>query len=80
MDKLQEKANVLKERAKELTNSKKEKQQLFDKLNTSDMKLLQIEKDGTKLVQHVFGGEPLLVINAYQNKQQEDEQKGFHGS
>lgn len=48
MDKLQEKANVLKERAKELTNSKKEKQQLFDKLNTSDMKSLQIEKDNLK--------------------------------
>lgn len=48
MDKLQEKANALKENAKELTNSKKEKQKLFDKLNTSDMKSLQIEKDNLK--------------------------------
>lgn len=48
MDKLQEKANVLKENAKELTNSKKEKQKLFDKLNTSDMRTLQIEKDTLK--------------------------------
>jgi len=39
--------------------------------------LSQIEKDGTKLVQHVFGGEPILVINAYQSKQEIDEQKGF---
>lgn len=46
---------------------------LFERIR----QLSQIEKDGTKLVQHVFGGEPLLVINAYQNKQQEDEQKGF---
>lgn len=37
----------------------------------------QIDKDGTKLVQHVFGGNPVLVINDYQSKQEVDEQKGF---
>ena len=46
---------------------------LFERIRT----LSQIDKDGTKLVQHVFGGEPVLVINAYQNRQEQDEQKGF---
>jgi len=48
MNKLQEKANDLKETAKQLTEDKKEKQAIFDKLNTSDMKLLQSERDSIK--------------------------------
>ena len=48
MNKLQEKANELKETAKQLTEDKKEKQAIFDKLNTSDMKLLQSERDFIK--------------------------------
>ena len=46
---------------------------LFERIRT----MSQIDKDGTKLVQHVFGGEPVLAINGYQNKQEVDEQKGF---
>lgn len=46
---------------------------LFDRIrNMSDN-----EKDSTKLVQEVFGGTPLLIINSYSNKQEKDEQKGF---
>jgi len=45
---------------------------LFDRIRG----LSQVEKDGTKLVQHVFGN-PVLVINSYQSKQERDEQKGF---
>ena len=48
MNKLQEKADILKEDAKKLTAEKKEKQTLYDKLNTSDMKLLQTERDNLK--------------------------------
>lgn len=48
MNKLQEKANDLKETAKKLAEDKKEKQAIFDKLNTSDMKLLQSERDAIK--------------------------------
>lgn len=48
MNKLQEKANELKETAKQLTEDKKEKQAIFDKLNTSDMKLLQAEREAIK--------------------------------
>jgi len=43
LDKLQEKADLLKEDAKQLTNDKKEKQELYDKLNTTNMKELQEE-------------------------------------
>ena len=46
---------------------------LFSRIRT----ISQVEKDGVSLVQHVFGGEPVLVINAYCNKQEIDEQKGF---
>lgn len=46
---------------------------LFERIRV----MSQIEKDGIKLVQHVFGGAPILLINAYQNKQEVDEQKGF---
>lgn len=35
-----------------------------------------INTDGTELVQYVFN-HPILVINAYQTKQEKDEQKGF---
>lgn len=45
MDKLKEKANTLKEDARNLTSEKKKKQEFYDRLNTSDMKILQIEKD-----------------------------------
>ena len=48
MNKLQEKADILKEDVKKLTVAKKEKQTLYDKLNTSDMKLLQTERDNLK--------------------------------
>ena len=37
---------------------------------------LRLKKDGTNLIQYVFG-HPVLVINAYQSKQEQDEQKGF---
>lgn len=48
MNKLKEKANILKEDAKKLAAHKKEKQALYDKLNTSDMKELQKERDEIK--------------------------------
>ena len=48
MNKIQEKADILKEDAKKLAIDKKEKQTLYDKLNTPDMKLLQTEKDSLK--------------------------------
>lgn len=48
MNRLQEKADTLKEDAKKLTADKKEKQTLYDKLNTTDMKLLQTERDNLK--------------------------------
>ena len=38
--------------------------------------LSYINTDGTELVQYVFN-HPVLVINAYQTKQEKDEQKGF---
>lgn len=44
MNRLQGKANELKERAKSLTEDRKKKQEIYDKLNTLDMKLLQEEK------------------------------------
>lgn len=45
---------------------------LFERIR----ELSQMEKDGTNLVQYVFG-HPVLVINAYQSKQEQDEQRGF---
>lgn len=48
MKKYQEKADSLKETAKDLTNEKKQKQAIFDKLNTTDMKTLQLEKISLK--------------------------------
>lgn len=45
LNKFQEQANELKNTAKELTIKKKEKQAIYDKLNTSDMKLLQEERN-----------------------------------
>lgn len=48
MSKLQEKADILKEDAKKLTADKQEKQTLYDKLNTTDMKLLQTERENLK--------------------------------
>lgn len=48
MIKLQEKADILKEDAKKLTADKQEKQTLYDKLNTTDMKLLQTERENLK--------------------------------
>lgn len=46
--KLQDKANKLKEDAKELVDKRKEKQALFEKLNTLDMQTLQKEKESLK--------------------------------
>lgn len=48
LNRLQEKADKLKEEAKQLINGKKEKQEIFDKLNTSDMKKIQSEKEEIK--------------------------------
>lgn len=48
MNKFQEKADQLKERAKELVTEKQEKQAIYDRLNTSDMKVLQAERDEIK--------------------------------
>ena len=48
LDRLQEKSNKLKMDAKNLVNERKEKQNLFEKLNTSDMKKLQEEKEKLK--------------------------------
>lgn len=48
MDKLQEKADKLKDDAKKLIECKKEKQIIFDKLNTPGMKQLQAEKESLK--------------------------------
>ena len=43
MNRFQEKANELKETAKKLAEEKKEKQALYEKLSTYDMKELQTE-------------------------------------
>lgn len=48
LDKLQEKVNKLKEDAKQLVYERKEKQELFEKLNTLDMQKLQEEKEKLK--------------------------------
>lgn len=48
MKKFQEKADQLKERAKELVTEKQEKQAIYYRLNTSDMKVLQAERDEIK--------------------------------
>lgn len=48
LNRLQEKADKLKEEAKQLIIGKKEKQEIFDKLNTSDMKKIQSEKEEIK--------------------------------
>lgn len=48
MNKLKEKANTLKEEAKKLTADKKEKEAIYDKLNTLDMKVLQTEREKIK--------------------------------
>ena len=48
MNKFQEKADKLKERAKKLFEEKQEKQAIYDKLNTSDMKVMQAERDEIK--------------------------------
>lgn len=48
LDKWQEKANKLKEDATQLANERKSKQEIFEKLNTSDMQKLTQEKDEIK--------------------------------
>ncbi len=48
LNRLQEKAYKLKLDAKDLVNQRKEKQNLFEKLNTSDMQKLQKEKEELK--------------------------------
>ena len=48
LDKLQEKVNKLKEDAKQLVYERKEKQELFEKLNTLDIQKLQEEKEKLK--------------------------------
>ena len=45
---------------------------LFERIRTQSC----INTDGTELVQYVFN-HPVLVINAYQTKQEKNEQKGF---
>lgn len=48
MNKLQEKADELKENAQKLAQEKNEKQELYDKFNTSEMKAIQEERDCLK--------------------------------
>ena len=48
MNRLQEKANELRDNAKKLAEEKKEKQAIYDKLNTTEMKELQNEKNSIK--------------------------------
>ena len=48
MNRLQEKANELRDNAKKLAEEKQEKQAIYDKLNTSEMKELQSERDAIK--------------------------------
>ena len=48
MNRLQEKANELRDNAKKLAEEKKAKQTIYDKLNTSEMKELQNERDTIK--------------------------------
>lgn len=48
MNRLQEKANELRDNAKKLAEEKQEKQAIYDKLNTSEMKELQNERDAIK--------------------------------
>lgn len=48
LNRLQDKANNLKEEAKELVSARKEKQEIFDKLNTTDMKDLQEKREKMK--------------------------------
>lgn len=48
MNRLQEKANELRDNAKKLAEEKQEKQAVYDKLNTSEMKELQNERDAIK--------------------------------
>lgn len=48
LDSLQTKADELRQRAEELVKKKKEKQIMYDKLNTQDMQQLQIEREKMK--------------------------------
>lgn len=48
MNRLQEKANELRDNAKKLAEEKKTKQAIYDRLNTSEMKELQNERDTIK--------------------------------
>jgi len=48
LGRLQDKANILKEDAKKLSDEKKEKQEIYNKLNNSDMKILQNERETIK--------------------------------
>ena len=48
MNRLQEKANELRDNAKKLAEEKKAKQAIYDRLNTSEMKELQNERDTIK--------------------------------
>ena len=48
MNRLQEKANELRDTAKKLAEEKKAKQTIYDKLNTSEMKELQNERNAIK--------------------------------
>ena len=48
LDKLQEKANKIKQETKDLLKEKQQKQEIFEKLNTSEMKELQEEKEKLK--------------------------------
>lgn len=67
MDDLQEKANKLKERAIELNNTKKQKEVLYNKLNTSNMQELQKEKDKLKEKIDILQKEKEEII--YHNQQ-----------
>lgn len=73
MSKLQEKADILKEDAKKLTVDKQEKQTLYDKLNTTDMKLLQTERENLKEKIEILQKEKNDIL--YHNKEVEIKSK-----
>ena len=39
--------------------------------------LSQYNEDGSKLIEYVFSSNPILIINNYQSKSEQDEHKGF---
>lgn len=73
LNKLQEKADKLKLDAKELIEQRKEKQNLFEKLNTSNMQELQTEKETLKAKIDVLEEEKRNIL--LHNKEVETKQE-----